>query len=89
MEKATHSRIDSISVLSYTLNTPLMSTAISLWSISTNSFHCPYEMMSPNLLDLATLLGVRPDRESINALFSEQDFSIPPASSGFEKNLSY
>ena len=45
-------------------------------------------MMSHTLLDLSTLLGIRPDEDSISALFVEKNFSIPPLTLDFEKNLS-
>ena len=45
--------------------------------------------MFPTLLDLSTLLGIRPDGDSISALFFGENFSIPLLTSGFEKNLSY
>ena len=45
--------------------------------------------MSPTLLGLSALLRIRLDGDSISALLLEEDFSIPPLTLGFEKNLSY
>ena len=78
-----------LSILCIPLNVPLMLIVLSFWGTSTSSFHFPCGMMSLTLLDLSALLGVRPDGNSISALFLEENLLISPLTLGFEKNLSY
>ena len=49
-------------------NKPLLNAALYFWSVSTNSFHFNFGMMSPTLYDLAALFGLKPAGHKFSAM---------------------
>lgn len=55
--------------LPFVLNENFLAALTSFWSVSTNTFHFQFGMMTPNLLDLAILFGLRPQGRVIDVNF--------------------
>ncbi|KAK4716015.1 hypothetical protein R3W88_014353 [Solanum pinnatisectum] len=62
----------------------LLYVALCFWSISSNSFHFKFGMMSPTILDISALTRIRPHSEAISTILDihSSTFSLPKS----EKN---
>jgi hypothetical protein len=63
----------------------MLIAAMHFWEKSTNTFQFPCGMLTPTLLDLAALTGLRPNEETFNPMNTSENIKFNPKELSFTK----
>ncbi|GAU23874.1 hypothetical protein TSUD_369820 [Trifolium subterraneum] len=63
----------------------MLIAAMHFWEKSTNTFQFPFEMLTPTLLDVAALTGLRPNEETFDPMNTSENIKFDPNELPFTK----